>query len=539
MLVALGGLGLFLFGLELLASNLRALAGPALNRFLRTAGRNPLTALLAGIGVTTVIQSGLGVGLMIGSFADAGLVALRPAMALVLGSFVGATVTVQLAAIGILGAALPAAGLGAILNLTGRVWARQAGTALIGLGLVLHGLKILVDALKPVAQTELFQDVLAALATAPFGVALIGLVLAALLHSSNAPAAVAIGLLASGAFPLETAVAFIAGAGSGTPILAYLESATLGVNARRIALAHAIVKVAGSLLVVAFLLPVTQGMAALSDAPARFAANTHSLFALAVGLLALPFLGLLEAAVRRLIPDQEDRSTRPKYLSESALEQPALAYALAVRELNRIADHVLKMISFTMDAMKRDRTALEKARREEEVIDSLVNAVVMYAGRLGDRVPASNAQGLITAASRLESIGDLLKRLLRQEEKLSARGLTLSPEGQREIDEIAASTFERARLVLTALSLSDVSACEQLAAERAHVREAIKESRAAHLTRLGRGVGDSPLTSSVHLDTLTILEQVNSAVADIGAEAGHLQARVLGLTPAPTAASPG
>jgi phosphate:Na+ symporter len=526
-LEALGGLGLFLFGLDLLANNLRALAGPALNRFLRSAGRNPLGALLAGLGVTTVIQSGLGISLMVGSFADAGLIAVGPALALALGAMVGATATVQLAAIGILSWAVPMAGLGAILNLTGKEAARQAGTALIGLGLVLHGLAILVNALKPIASTELFQDVLEALASAPLGLAAIGLALSFLLHSSNAPAALAIGLLASGALPAEAAVAFIAGAGSGTPLLAYVESAGKGAAGRRIALGHAIVKVIGSLAVVAFLGVVTRAMVALSDDPGRLAANTHTLFALAVGVLALPFLRPLELLLRRLIPDEEDRSTRPRYLSEAALDQPSLAYALALREVNRIADHVLQMIGFTLEALKRDRGAIERARREEEVIDALAHEVVLYISRLGDRIPETSAQGLLTAATRLEGIGDLLKRLLRQEEKLSSRGLTLSPEGQREVGEIAERTFERARLVLTALSLGDTDACERLAGDLSAVRSSIRESRARHLARLGRGERDTDLTSAVHLDALTILEQVNSAVADIGTEATHMQARVL------------
>ncbi|HEX2862972.1 MAG TPA: Na/Pi symporter, partial [Deinococcales bacterium] len=116
-MLVIGGLGLFLFGLSYLASNVESLAGATLNRLLRAAGRSPVSALLSGILVATLVQSGAAISLMTGSFMDAGLLGFAEALSLALGSMLGATVTVQLASAGILGVGVPLIGIGFFVTL--------------------------------------------------------------------------------------------------------------------------------------------------------------------------------------------------------------------------------------------------------------------------------------------------------------------------------------------------------------------------------------------------------------------------------------
>ena len=512
-MLVIGGLGLFLFGLSYLASNVESMAGATLNRLLRLAGRSPFSALASGVLVATLVQSGAAISLMTGSFMDAGLLGFREALMLALGSMLGATVTVQLASAGILSIGVPLIGVGFFVSLLPRRTARHLGGAIVGLGLVFLGLRTLVAAVAPAAGSNLFRDLLQAASGAPLILAAAGAVFAALVHSSNAPAALAIGLLAAGALTPAAAIALIAGAGVGTPLVVWLESGGRGVEARRVAATHVALKA-----VVACIVAVASGWLAAGVWPlqpdsARFAANVHTVFSLLVALVALPFLRPLATLARRAIPDPVERGPRPKYLSEG-VQDPRLVLVLAHREVARISDHVLTMLASATAALGRDGQAADRARYEEEVVDILVHQVVVYVARRNPPAEPAVVQALTRIASALESMGDLIKRLLRQEEKLIALGLDFSPQGRDELHRAAQSVLERATRVFNLFAVSDVAGCLE-AASGNEVSVVLSESRAAHLLRLGRMEPGAELTSAVHLDSVTILEQVNGELSII------------------------
>lgn len=526
MLEALGGLALFLFGLSQASQHLGALAGPALSRILRSARGAPVVGVLAGAIVTAVAQSGTAVGAMAGSFVGAGLFGVREGLAVTLGAAVGGTIALQLVSLKIVVVALPLVGVGYLASRLRSTTARAIGGAAIGLGLVFLGLDVLVSGLRPVAADPLVRQVLAALSGAPVALAVFGMMLAAVAHSSNAPAALAVALAASGALAPTAALALVVGANAGSALNLVLASAGKDVGARRVAGGYLGLKVAGATVALALLGPAAAGLARLADDPARLVANGHTLFNLLVAVAAMPLLGPVERLAQRAIPDPPERGPRPKYLSQDALGNPALAYSLAFREVARVADHVLLMVGAALEAIRRDRSAAERVRQEEETVDALSHEVVVYLARLGNTLPDGRVQALLGITSSLEAIGDLVKRLLRQDQKLVGRGLALSPEGRREVGEVADATLERARLVLNALAVGDARGCEAAAADRSIVRSAIARSRAAHLDRLRAGRSETQLTSAVHLDTLTILEQVNSEVSAIAERAALVEARV-------------
>lgn len=526
MLEALGGLALFLFGLSHASQHLRSLAGPALSRLLRSARGAPVAGVLAGAAVTAVAQSGTAVGAMAASFVGAGLFGVREGVAVTLGAAVGGTIAVQLVSLKVAAVALPLVGVGYAASRLQPSLVRAVGGAAVGLGLVFMGLDLLVSALRPIAADPLVRDVLGALAGAPVALALVGLALAAVAHSSNAPAVLATALAASGALPAQAALALVVGANAGTAVSLVVASAGHAVDERRVAAGYLGLKVTGAAVALGLLGPAAAALSWLSDDPARLVANGHTLFNLAVAAASLPLLGLVERLARRALPDPPERGPRPKYLDAGALEDPSLAYSLAFREVARVADHVLAMVAAALEALRRERAAAERARREEEVVDALAHEVVVYLARLGGDLPGTRVQALLAITSGLEAIGDLVKRLLRQDEKLRDRGLSLSPEGRREVGEVAEATLERARRVLTALAVGDTRGCEAAGVDRSAVQDAIARSRGAHLGRLRAGHGEAELTSAVHLDTLTVLEQVNAEVSAIAQRAALVEARV-------------
>ena len=508
--MALGGLALFLYGLNLAALALQTLAGPGLNRLLRASSRAPLIGVLVGALVTGVAQSATAVGLMTIHFSRAGMIGVRDGIAVLLGSAIGGTLAVQLVSLQIFGAAWPLIASGFALSLVGRTQA--LGRAVIGTGMGFLGLQTLLQALRPIHDAGLTHDLLVALSSSPIALALLGALLTFALHSSNAPAIIAMGLLGSGVFTPEGAVALMIGANIGTPVNVYLLALGQGVDAKRFTAAHLLLKIIAAMLALGVLPTLTSALAGIGNDPSRFVANAHTLYNVAVAVLALPLLALLERVMRRAIPDPPERGVRPQYLDQNALGTPQLAYSLAFREVTRVADHVLEMTGHAFSVLEKsapNAQAVAQVKREEETVDLLVHNVVIYLAQLPNE---PRVHALLAICTNLEAMGDLLKRWLRQLEKLEVRGLQLSPAGAAELGRIAALTLERTRLTLTAFSIGDASGCRF---EDSDVQHAMHASRAAHLARLRNGADDSALTSSVHLDMLTVIEQLNAEISGV------------------------
>jgi phosphate:Na+ symporter len=225
------------------------------------------------------------------------------------------------------------------------------------------------------------------------------------------------------------------------------------------------------------------------------------------------------------MPNIPNERLHPNYLELAALDRPRLAYALAFRESTRVADHVIDALRASLETVNRESDASERARQSEEAVNALSHEIVKYLAQLGERMPRAPVHALLSICTSLEAIGDLSKRLLRQHEKLQDRGLEFSLEGQLEVRSIGTRALERMRLALTAFSVGDTNTTERLRQDGL-VLESIMLSRQAHLMRLSIGQEESELTSRVHLNVLTILEQINAEVTNIVTQATHLETRV-------------
>lgn len=516
----LGGLALFLFGLAQVAEHLQVLAGAALQRLLRRAREAPWIGLGAGAAVTAVAQSATAIGVMSARLMQGGTLRSREALAVMLGAAVGGTLAVQLVSLKVTDSALALIALGFALTLFTPRALRSAGAALLGLGLAFLGLGLMIDGLAPLQQSALTRELLAQVAASPWLMAAFGFVLTLVLHSSNAPVVLVMAMAGTGMLGLAPALAVVLGANLGTPVNIYLMTLGQGIEAKRAALAHIGIKALAVLMAVPLIALAPPALAWIDGDSARQLANAHTLFNLLVALAVLPALAPIDRALRRWLPDPPAQGPRPKYIDDGALHSPDFAYGLAFREMARVADHVLRMARAAFDARDAEPLLLEHVRREEEVVDTLVHELVKYLGRLHDQLPAERIQALLAMCSSLEGIGDLLKRLLRQRHKLWSQGLALSDEGRAEIDAVAAVTLSRAREMLTALSMGDIARCESSLDGRAGLTEAMQASRLAHLARLNAGRDDSRMTSTVHLDSLTLLEQINTELDNIARRAG-------------------
>ena len=513
MLSALGGLALLILGIERISASLQALVGLRMRRAMAGATRSPWRALATGTAVSAATQSGTATAVTALGLVGSGLVAVREGIALSLGAKVGATLAIQVAAFELAEAALPLIALGFALGL----WrgGRHVGGLLLGVGLLFLGLDLTVASVAGLHASELFVLMVEAAEQQPLVVASIGVLLGALLSSTNGVAAVALGLFAAGAVGLHTGLALVLGGNVGGTLLPVLAARSIDVAALRVAVAHAVAKALAALVLLLLLGPLSSVIAALGGDAARQVANAHTLFNALVALVATLAVGPLAALVVRLLPEREE-SVGPRYLRSSALDDPALARALALRETVRISDQVAVMLEQAVGSLRSGQWDDEAIATREAKVDRLTRAVVEYLATLRRRHGEDPVtERLLLLATELEHLGDQVRRLQRREGRLRESGIEFSGEGRSELADTGEEILSRMRSAFTALATGDVALAEQVAAGRNQLEELIAEMRVTHLARLEARLPEAQASSSHHLEVLTLLRQVDASTTRV------------------------
>ena len=232
---------------------------------------------------------------------------------------------------------------------------------------------------------------------------------------------------------------------------------------------------------------------------------SHGVYALGF----LPLQAFYLRVVQRLFPRP---SISPKYLSLEALETPSLAYALVRRELGRVADAVRDMLAKAVRILAQEEGGEAELEALEEKVDRLTREVVLYTAELSTRTRDERAVRFFVAASELEHLGDLVRRVVRQAEKLWAQGLTFSPEGKEDLLEVGKLVLGRLERMAAALATGDKALAEGVLSEEGEVAAFLDRLRRAHLSRLESGRAESRATTLAHLDILITLEEVLAGV---------------------------
>lgn len=514
LLTMLGGLALFLLGVNRISEGLEAAAGPTARRWMAAAPGTPFRALGTTTAVAAMTQSGTALCVTALSMVATGLVSTGSGLAMSLGAKLGATGAIQLAAFNVSEFALPLVGIGFFLSL----WrpARYVGWMLLGVGLMFLGLDLTVAAVDGLAESELFGLMLATAEAQPLTLLLVGVLLGALLSSTNGAAAVAIGLVAGDAVSLTAAFALIAGGNVGGTFLPLLASRGLDSAAQRVALSHVLVKGLGALAVVFAAEPLVELIARLGGDGARQVANAHTFFNLAAALVFTPVAGPVTRAVAGLVPTAEDDSS-PKYLRREALDDPALAIRLALRETVRISDQVAAMTELAVGYVTSGKWDPAPIEGREAKTDRLTREVVDYLVELRRRTDAENAtsERLMLVATELEHMGDQIRRLYRREERLRKEGIEFSEEGRAELAATGNMVLERMRLSFTALATGDVEMARSVIEGRKDFEDHVARMRLAHLARLEERMPQSRASSAHHLEVLTLFRQLDSSITRV------------------------
>jgi phosphate:Na+ symporter len=498
-----------------LGSRLRTLLGAAL--------RNRFKAFMAGVGVTAVLQSSTATGLMVAGFVGEGLVALVPALAVMLGANVGTTLIVQVLSFNISMIAPVLVLVGVVLFRRAYAGLRDFGRVMIGLGLILLALHEFIDLLHPLTGSTLVREVVGQLSNQLVFMVLLAAVLAWAAHSSVAIVLLAMSLAGQGVMPAETAFALVLGANLGAAVNPVVEGAAgTSAEGRRLPLGNLFNRLVGVVIVLAAFPYVAGAMARVEADPARAVADFHTAFNLALALAFFPWLRSYARLLERLLPARPQAADpgAPLYLEPLARETPVIALGAATREALRMADALEVMLTGLKASFeKADRKGIGELRRADDVLDRLNRAIKAYVTALD---PEASNEGdhrrvaqILTFATNLEQAGDVVdKGLLALIAKGLKRDLVFTPEHRAELAELTERLIANLRTAGSLFVNGDERGARLLMREKETFRQIEAAAATAHFAQLRGADTQTVETSALYVDALRDLKRLNAHLVE-------------------------
>lgn len=373
-----GGLGMFIYGMTMMSNSLQLIAGNRLKSIISSLTRNPLTAMLTGLGVTAVIQSSSATTVMVVGFVNAGLMTLYQAIGVILGANIGTTVTAQLIAFELTDLAWPVLAIGSATILLSKSRKNKSwGEVMLGFALLFLGMKFMGDTLKIYRDHETFKSIFIALSQNRLLGVIAGLGVTLIVQSSSATVGLTMSLMGTGAFgndpftALVAAVPIILGDNIGTCITAVLASLGASRNAQRAAMAHTLFNVFGTIIVLPILHFYCRLIMLTTDEPLRQVANAHTFFNVANGLIFLPLINFLKSMVMLIIPKVDDESETVTNLDKRFLATPPIAIAQAEAHLRQAVEIIRKKFAKINELLENPESGLDEVTTATTTIDSL------------------------------------------------------------------------------------------------------------------------------------------------------------------------
>lgn len=512
----LGGLALFLYGMNGMSDALQKTAGEKMKKILSFLTRNPIMGALAGALVTAVLQSSSATTVMVIGFVSAGLMSLPQAISVIFGANIGTTMTAQLMAFKISDYIYPLIFIGFMMNFVGKKeQVKNVGLVIFSFGVLFEGIEIMGSVMKPLAGSAIFVELMEKVKELPvLGVAL-GTVMTLVVQSSSATIAV-LQNFASQAGPdgvtsvmgLAGAIPILLGDNIGTTITALMASIGQSKNAKRTALAHSIFNITGSILFL-FLLPIlTRFVQFISpkgnevDVISRQIANAHTTFNIACTLIWLPLISVMVKIVTTIIAGDDKKSYDgpESVLEDSVIAQPAAALYLVSEEIDhmsQVGTNLLNSLKESFgddggDSQKNYRMYRRQAARMEEDLSVYVTKM-LSSGNLTQHQSAQ-AAGLLYVSNNIGRIADRCEEIAEVHEKITANGRKFSEVATGELQdciEISRKLFDRA---VRSVREGDLERARSVVKKKNKMRKAQKQLKRAHIARVNEGLCDAAMT---------------------------------------------
>jgi phosphate:Na+ symporter len=491
-----GGLALFLFGMDLMTDALRLVVGDKARAFLEKLTSNRFVGLLTGAGITAVIQSSSVTTVLVVGFISAGLMSFVQSIPVILGSNIGTTITAQIIAFNIASWALVLVAVGfATSSLAKRQSRKAQGSALTGLGLIFFGMAVMGTAMSPLRTYEPFINAMETLDNPLLGM-LAGAVITAIIQSSSATTGIVIVLASQGLVTPAAGIALVLGANVGTSVTALLAAIGKPREAQRAAVAHLVFNVAGVLLWIPFVGWLVTITGTVGGGTAREIANAHTVFNVANALIFLPFVNQFAAFVTRLVPDKPaEGDMRPRYLDKSLIRSPSLALSAARMEMLRMASRVQGMLADILPAtMDGTIDSLAEIEAMDDEVDLLHGLLLEYLGDVGEsrlsEASSDELMDLFEATNALEAIGDIIEtNMIALGHQRIGESISVSDETREVLEIYHKAVYDAFQLALIAVTQKDQTAAKKVSRMKSHIRNL---ERAATQHEAERLVADEP-----------------------------------------------
>ncbi|WP_295612923.1 Na/Pi cotransporter family protein [uncultured Lamprocystis sp.] len=525
----LGGLALFLYGMEKMTDGLKAAAGKQMNTLLAKLTGNPVLGAITGAIVTAVIQSSSVTTVLVVGFVSAGLMTLVQSVGVIFGANVGTTVTAQIVAFNTTALAYPLIAIGFVMT---AVWtkgvARHYGAMLMGLGLIFYGMAVMGSAMSPLRTHEGFAELLQSLQNPVLGM-LAGAAFTALVQSSSATIGLAVVMATQGLLSLPAGIAILFGAKIGTGITAILAAIGKPQDAKRAAAVHVLFNVLGAVIWLPFIAqlaglavlvspvaPHLLGVDRLAEEVPRQIANAATIWATANTVIFLPFAALFAKMAIKIIPDRaiaERAIVRPRYLDDELIRVPSMALERARMELGHMGELTEAMLAKVKSAFAaRDLSELSQQYDQVVVLREAVLAYLQHVGRseLSDTEADEHAR-LVAATGDIENLGAAISRELAPlAQTLKEANIAASPETTALFERLSQTIQESAHAALRALLAGDERAAQSVIAKRDVILGLTSELYQRKAARLAQDDPERLLKHRVQVEILDKLRRIYS-----------------------------
>jgi len=520
----LGGLALFIFGINRLSNSLQKITSNKLKSVINILTKKSWSTVLVGLSTTMLIQSSSATSVMTVGFVNAGLLTLRQAIGIIMGANIGTTVTAQIVSFKIDILAFPLIIIGFLIHfISKRRRYKNIGMTIIGLGLLFLGMTIMKGALGPLKDNESFKNFLLVFSSNPFYGILAGLGLTTLLQSSSATIGLLIALGSQGLLPIEAAIPILIGDNIGTCSTALISSIGTTVTAKRTAFSHLLFNVFGTiiffiLLYVFRLQPLIINLTGKS-VPHQIA-NIHTSFNLITTIILFPMIGLFEKIVVKLFPGKDITVHKNAlYLDNRLIQTPSLSLDQAKKELLRVTKITQTMHNLSFERLyKKDIVIEKKLLDRESAVDSITEDIIRYLTKvsqksLGLRL-SNKLTNLLHIAYDAERAGDHAESILYLVLVKEENNMAFSKIAFLELEQAHDKVNHMFKVLISGMENSNLNKLKQCERIESEIDAIVKEIRTNHLVRLQSGEC-MPLSGVVFADIILHLERTGDLLYGI------------------------
>jgi len=519
----LGAVALLLWGLYMVRTGIVRGFGAQLRDIISHGVSNRFRALMAGMGVTMIVQSSTATAMIVASFANNGFMKIAPALAVMLGADIATTLVAQVLS-------LDLSLLSPLLILVGVVMyktmkqnvRRQIARAAIGLGLMLLALRIIVSTSEPLRDSPVLAMIFSSLADDLLIALLLATILTWLAHSSLAVVLLVMSFASAGVMSVPLALVMVLGANLGGVLPPIMATMNEGVDARRVTFGNAAFKIIGVIVCLPLVTYLPPLLAQFEASTTRQVVNFHTIFNLTLAGVFIFLVPVAAKILKRFVPDRisANGDEHSRLLDSTAIDTPVVALSCATRESLRMGEYIEKMVlgvKASLEEFNAEDTA--ELMKMDNLVDTSYEETKLYLTKVArqevDEAESHRIVEILSFMTSMEHIGDITENLLGLAAKKFKDQLRFSSEDLAEIYELHNKVTDNLKLAMTVFMTRDVEVARHLVSEKRLVNSLERRGIENHIERLRQGYHESAETSALYVDMVRDLRRIHSHLATV------------------------